>query len=131
MSYPIAGPEPHTLQFEQSGVNPNISIIHDNHSFRVQWTAQNLGPDDASADGHPGRGRPEPVTLLRRFAKLLDRQSNPVRPEAVDGVRVTPKHQMLQERSAPGRNKSKPLRLFIATRLKRMKVTFARECSVA
>jgi hypothetical protein len=40
----------HTLQFEQSGVNPNISIIHDtadassgprfwaNDSFRVQWT---------------------------------------------------------------------------------------------
>ncbi len=36
---------PHTLQFESAGVNPDSAIIHDNESFRVQWNAQNLGPD--------------------------------------------------------------------------------------
>jgi hypothetical protein len=36
---------PYTLQFEQTGVNPDIAIIHDNESFRVQWNAENLGPD--------------------------------------------------------------------------------------
>jgi hypothetical protein len=37
----------HTLQFEQTGVNPDSSFIHDNDSFRVQWAAENLGPDEA------------------------------------------------------------------------------------
>lgn len=35
----------YTLQFEAAGVNPDIAVIHDNESFRVQWNAENLGPD--------------------------------------------------------------------------------------
>ena len=36
---------PYTLQFESSGVNPDVAIVHDNETFHVQWAAQNLGPD--------------------------------------------------------------------------------------
>jgi hypothetical protein len=36
---------PYTLQFEAAGVNRDSAIIHDNDSFRVQWNAENLGPD--------------------------------------------------------------------------------------
>jgi len=35
----------YTLQFEPAGVNPDLSIIHDDESFHVQWNAVNLGPD--------------------------------------------------------------------------------------
>ena len=38
---------PYTLQFEQAGVNPDLSFIHDNETFHVQWNAVNLGPDIA------------------------------------------------------------------------------------
>jgi hypothetical protein len=44
---------PYTLQFESTGVNPDIAILHDNESFRVQWSAQNLGPD--ATDGFVDR----------------------------------------------------------------------------
>jgi hypothetical protein len=35
----------YTLQFEQASINPDISVVHDNDTFRVQWNAENLGPD--------------------------------------------------------------------------------------
>ena len=37
----------YTLQFEQTGVNPDSAIIHDNETFHVQWNAENLGPEIA------------------------------------------------------------------------------------
>jgi hypothetical protein len=39
----------YTLQFDPTGVNADIAIIHDNETFHVQWKAVNLGPDDTPA----------------------------------------------------------------------------------
>jgi hypothetical protein len=35
----------YTLQFDPTGVNADIAILHDDETFHVQWKAVNLGPD--------------------------------------------------------------------------------------
>ena len=68
----------YVLQFDQTGVNPDVAIIHDNESFHVQWKAVNLGPDESLWTASSSRPFPKVALVTIGFNTLSFTTARPM-----------------------------------------------------
>jgi hypothetical protein len=90
------------LQIADPGVIPDSAIIHSDETFRVQWKAVNLGPDDAPAftdrlvvsaipEGCPGSDdQDHPVVYDSTTDGLADDFAEPALPAGTAGPLMAP-----------------------------------------